>query len=90
MTYDQVEARKEKAVRFLRDVVQDYDRADEVEDESVEDYADRKRLVIENTATQVYPNSKRRTTNMATNGNGITKSDLQDCIDEAKEILEAA
>ena len=79
VTYDQVEARKEKAVRFLRDVVGDDDRADEVEDESVEDYADRKGLVIKN--------PQRRTTDMA---NGDTKADLQDAIDQATQILSDA
>ena len=59
------------------------------EDESVEKYADRKELVITNTARQVYPNSKRRRTTVA-NGNDITKGDLQECIDEATQILEAA
>jgi hypothetical protein len=56
---------------------------------SIEKYADHKRLVITNTARQVYPNSKRRRTTVA-NGNDITKGDLQDCIDEATQILEAA
>jgi hypothetical protein len=79
VTYDQVEARKEKAVRFLRDVVRDDDRADEVEDESVEDYADRKGLVIKN--------PQKRTTDMA---NGDTKADLQDAIDQATQILSDA
>ena len=66
MTYAQVEARKEKAVRFLRDVVGDDDRADEVEDESVEDYATRKRLVIENTA-------QRRVNTVANGDDSMTK-----------------
>ena len=39
VTFDEVEARKTKAINFLRNVVGDDDRADEVEDESVEDYA---------------------------------------------------
>ena len=63
MSYAQVEARKDKAVRFLRDVVGDDDRADEVEDESVEDYADRKGLILKNTA-------QRRTLMANGNGNG--------------------
>jgi hypothetical protein len=87
MTYDQVEARKEKAVRFLRDVVGDDDRADEVEDESVEDYADRKGLVIKNTATCVTRNAGMEGNDMA---NGDTKADLQDAIDQAVQILSDA
>jgi len=78
-TYDQVEATKDKAVRFLRDFVGNDDRADEVEDEDPEDYAARKGIVITNP-------SKRRTPNMA-NGNGMTKPELEDCVDKATQIL---
>jgi hypothetical protein len=48
LTYEQVRGRKDKAARFLRDVLEDSDRADEVEAESVEDYAARRHLVIAN------------------------------------------
>ena len=48
LTRDQVEARKEKAVRFTRDVLDDPDRADEIEDESLEDYAARRKIKIIN------------------------------------------
>jgi hypothetical protein len=34
----QLESRKEKAVRFVRDVLGDPDQADEIADESLEDY----------------------------------------------------
>ena len=87
MTYDQVEKRQQKAVRFLRDVVGDDDRADEVESESVQDYSDRKGLVIKNTARQDYPNRKRRM-NVA-NGD-MSKVELQDAVDQAVDILCAA
>ena len=48
MTRAQVVGRKAKAARFLRDVLDDPDRADEVERESVEDYAARRHFVISN------------------------------------------
>jgi hypothetical protein len=48
LTRDQVADRKTKAVRFLRDVLDDPDRADEVSAESVEDYAARRRFVLSN------------------------------------------
>jgi hypothetical protein len=82
-TYEQVEARKDKGARFLRDVLDDDDRADDIEDESVEDYAERKGITITNLG---------RRANMA-NGNGgndMTKSELEDCIDQVTEILQAA
>jgi hypothetical protein len=80
-TLEQHQSKTHKAVRFLRDVLGDDERAEEVEDENPEDYADRKGT----------HSPKRRTTNVA-NGNGDTmsKSELQDCIDAAVSILEAA
>jgi hypothetical protein len=44
----QVESRKAHAVRFTRDVLGDDDRADEIEDESLDDYAERKRIRLVN------------------------------------------
>jgi hypothetical protein len=48
LTRDQVESRKEKAVRFTRDVVDDADRAEEIADESLEDYAARRGITLAN------------------------------------------
>jgi hypothetical protein len=48
MTFDQVAERKRKAEAFVRDVLGDEDRADEIADESVSDYADRRHFTIQN------------------------------------------
>src|SRR5438093_11184091 len=48
LTREQVESRKEKAVRFTDNVLGDPDRADEIEDESPESYAERKGIEITN------------------------------------------
>jgi hypothetical protein len=48
LTREQVAGRKDKAVRFLRTVLEDDDRADEVEAESVEDYAARRHFMLSN------------------------------------------
>lgn len=48
LTFEQAQGRKAKAARFLRDVLGDRDRADEVEAESVADYASRRHFVITN------------------------------------------
>ena len=48
LTRDQVEGRKEKAARFTETVLRDPDRADEIRDESVEDYAERRKFQIIN------------------------------------------
>ena len=44
LTRDQVQSRKDAAVRFLEDVKDDPDRASEVADESLEDYAERRHV----------------------------------------------
>jgi len=48
LTRRQVESRKAQAVRFVREVLGDPDRAAEIERESVEDYAARRRIQILN------------------------------------------
>jgi hypothetical protein len=48
LTREQVEGRKEKAVRFTRDVLGDPERSAEIADESLESYADRKGFQIIN------------------------------------------
>lgn len=44
LTRKQLEGRREKAVRFVRDVLGDPDRADEIADENLEDYAERRQI----------------------------------------------
>jgi hypothetical protein len=48
LTRSQLQSRKEKAVRFARDVLDDPDRAEEIADESLDDYADRRKIQITN------------------------------------------
>jgi hypothetical protein len=48
LTRKQVQDRKEKAVRFVRDVLGDSDRAAEIEGESVNDYASRRKIHLIN------------------------------------------
>src|SRR3989338_4622302 len=48
LTREQLENRKAQAVRFTRSVLDDDDRADEIEDESLEDYAERRHITITN------------------------------------------
>ncbi len=48
MTRRELERRKAQAVRFARDVLGDPDRADEIEDESLEDYTKRGRVELVN------------------------------------------
>ena len=71
LTCAQVEARKEKAVRFVEDVLGDPERADKIADESVEDYAEQRKIQI--------INLRRRTESMA------TKQELENQIRELEE-----
>jgi hypothetical protein len=48
LTRKQLESRKAQAVRFARDVREDDELADEIEDESLEEYADKRRIKLVN------------------------------------------
>lgn len=49
LSREQIASRKDKAERFVRDVLGDPDRADEIGDESLEDYAARRKIeIVEN------------------------------------------
>ena len=48
LTRKQLEARKAQAVRFVRDVLEDDDKADDIEDESLEDYAEHRHIKLAN------------------------------------------
>ena len=42
LTREQIQSRKDKAVRFTRDVLDDPERAEEIAEESLESYAERR------------------------------------------------
>jgi hypothetical protein len=67
LTRDQLQVRKDKAVRFVRGVLADPDRAAEIEEESLDDYAAGRHIKLENS-------SQRRKGIMA---RGKTKADLE-------------
>ncbi len=48
LTRQQVQSRKDRAVRFTRDVAGDPERADEIEGESLDDYAERRGIQLMN------------------------------------------
>lgn len=82
-TFDQVEAMKRKAVRFVDNVLDKPDRADEIEEESVADYASRKKITL----VRENPNG-RKATNMESNP--ATKAELESVLDQVEETLEDA
>ena len=71
LSREQLESRKEKAVRFVRDVLEDPERAAEIDAESLEDYAERRRIQL--------TNPQRSTASMA------TKSELEKRIRELED-----
>ena len=75
-TRAQVESMKAKAARFVDNVLDDPDRASEIEDESVESYAARKKIKIENPSRRF--------------GTMATKAELESLLDEVEGVLEAA
>ena len=48
LTRKQLTARKAQAVRFVRDVLDDDDKADDIEDETLEDYAEHRHIKLAN------------------------------------------
>ena len=76
-TFEQTETAQARAVAFAENVLEDSDLADELESLTPEEYADRKGMVITNPL-------KRRIPSVA-NGNGRTKQDLLDEIDELQQ-----
>lgn len=90
LTLDQIAARQDKAVAFLRNVVGDADKADEIESLSVEEYADRKGFTIANPAKSkgaraaILNLTPTRRTAMAT----ATKAETEERLDQAEETLD--
>jgi len=76
LTREQLQARKDQAVRFVRDFLGDPDRADEIQDEDLESYAERRKIQLINFG--------RRKKGMA-NGDGRTRKDLLDEIDDLRQ-----
>ena len=78
LTRAQAETAKKRAALFLRNVVRDDERADEVESESVEEWATETGRTITNP-------KRKEDRRMATSK---TKQDLQDELDDANDYIE--
>ena len=74
VTREEARAKQEKAVRFLRDVVGDSDRADQFEEMSLEEYAQHKKLQLSN------PSRKGMTT--------MANQSRRELIEENEQLLE--
>ena len=81
MSFDEVERLQAKAVRFLRDVAQDPDRADEFEQMSVDEYAERKDIEI----VEANPGWRSRDVQGGARRSTMTKEQLEERIAELEE-----
>ena len=81
-TYDEVATAKGRAERFLRNVLVDDERADEVENESVEEYAERKHILIKN------PNNNYGVNKMTVKTETV-ENDRLDALEERVDEIEA-
>jgi hypothetical protein len=79
LTRAQAQSRKDAAVRFAENVLEDSDKADDIESESLDDWVARKRITL-------IDNPAKRSLKMA-NGNADprTKAELLDEIDQLRE-----
>ena len=80
LTREQAQARKDAAVRFAENVLDDPDKASDIESEDLDDWIERKRITL-------VDNPRKRRLNMprGNGGNGRTKQDLLDEIDELQQ-----
>lgn len=81
-TLDQLEAMRQKAVRFLEDVVGDSDKADEFDDMSTEDYAAHKGITVKNPRLSPSINYKGEIATMASQ---LTRAQLLERVSELED-----
>jgi hypothetical protein len=79
MTREQAAASKEKAARFVEDVLNDPDHADTIRDEPLDDWIERKRIQTVKNPSRVIPQSNNR------RGTMPTKEQLQKRVSELEE-----
>jgi hypothetical protein len=79
-TAEQVQAKKGKAVQFLRDVMGDDDKADEFDDMDLDEYVEHKKIQIVNRGVKTMANG---------NSDPRTKQELLDEIDDLQTQLDA-
>jgi hypothetical protein len=94
MTPQQAETSKARAEQFVRTVLQDDDHADSIADESLEDWADRKKVHIAENPRRVSPDISEKGANMPTTEKLLDRikeleeenDDLQDQLDQIADI----
>jgi hypothetical protein len=94
LTRDQLQSRKDQAVHFTRDVLGDPERAEEIAEESLEDYATRRRIQITNPSKRrnaIMARSKSKAELEAENADlKDENAELQDQLDSIADIVAPA
>ena len=86
LTRDQIQARKEQAARFTETVQGDPDRAQEIRDESLEDYAQRRRFEIANPRTRRVTMARKKTVEDYRDEVAELKDQVSDLEDENESL----
>lgn len=83
-TREQVEKMQQKAVRFLRDVVKDRKKADEIAALSVEEYAAKKKIQLQNPAPNAIPDESAEATKVY---EGFHQEPVREVLEFQKETV---
>ncbi len=86
LSREQLETRKEKAVRFVDNVLGDPDRAAEISEESLDDYAARRKITLSNPAQRFKQTTSRKENRMPRENIDDLKDRIED-LEEENEIL---
>jgi len=93
MTVEQAETSRNRGIRFVRDVLEDEDRADELEDESLDNWAARKGVEIvekvNNPKLKTKEKNKMPTKQQLEDRVAELESELDEASEREERILEA-
>jgi len=87
-TWNQIEAMRQKAIRFLRNVVQDEEKAQEFEAMSTQQYAEHKRIQVTENPSRQNAKIIQRSYRQMTKARQPTRAELEDTIEQLESELE--
>lgn len=87
-TWDQIEAMRQKAIRFLRDVVQDEEKAQEFEAMSTRQYAAHKGIQAADNPSRQNAKIIQRSREMAKRKAAPSRAELEDTIEQLESEIE--
>ncbi len=92
-TYEQLQTKKDQAARFVRNILGNEEKADFIESESVEEYAERKKIRIKNPGGKINMakvNDLKEAILEAVaelDGSDGSRTNMFACIDAARDVL---